>query len=286
MGNGFGVSRKKEKTASTSTITVFSGVITPGDYSIELPDSHAIGMSPNYKTIVPISYNSEKMRDVVWEPNTYGYLPPGMRQEGTTLDRGASVNVVMSDAFFRNSARGEVQIERLDFRGMAALSDPVGTSLMRSLGAMADGGDAQDWPLLMDTIGASLALRLMQVMGANVRISRLPTGRMSRVMDYINDHLDRVLTLDELSQVAGLSMFHFARQFKRETGESPHEYVLRTRVAKAVSLARIGATPLSIIALACGFSSQAHMTKAIKAKTGATPGQHQRDAGVKRWKQD
>lgn len=157
---------------------------------------------------------------------------------------------------------------------------------MHSLEAIASNGDAGDWPLLIDTISTSLALRIMQMLGAKLKINTLKTERMKRVTDYINDNLDKTLSLDELSQVACLSHFHFARQFKIETGKTPHEYVLRARVEKAVKLTRLGAAPLSMIALACGFSSQAHMTRAVKAMTGSTPGQHQRDAGLKTLRQE
>ena len=187
----------------------------------------------------------------------------------------------MSDAFFQNAARGEVNTERIDLRNLVGVHDPVGAHLMMSLGSIAKNDGSQEWPILVETIGTSLALRIMQMLGAKIRISNSRTDKMKRVRDYINDNLDKSLSLGDLSNAAGLSIFHFARQFKAETGQTPHEYVQKTRVQRAVHLLRRGELPLSMVALACGFSSQAHMTKAVKAATGITPGQHRSDAGLK-----
>lgn len=278
---GFEVSREEQATVSSDKITIVSGVIIPGEHSIELPGFHGIGISPNHPTIVPTSYDFSKTRDFAWGASTYGYLPPGMRQDVAVRSEAQAVNVLISDAFFQSAARGDVNTDVLDLRNLAGLDDPVGAGLMHSLGAIAAEGGTSEWPLLIDTITTSLALRVMQMMGAKLKISKLHTGRMSVVIDYINSNLDKALGLDELAQVANLSLFHFARQFKNETNQTPHEYVLSARVKRSVEMARRGDAPLSIIALACGFSSQAHMTKAVKAMTGSTPGQHRRDAGIK-----
>ena len=40
-------------------------------------------------------------------------------------------------------------------------------------------------------------------------------------------------SLDELAQVAGMSSFHFAREFKRTTGTAPHQYLMKFRVERA-----------------------------------------------------
>lgn len=91
------------------------------------------------------------------------------------------------------------------------------------------------------------------------------------VEDYVESNLDRPVTIDELAQVAGLSAFHFARMFRHETGISPHRFVTVRRIAHARKLLGETALPLSDVASACGFSSQAHFTTAFNRETGLTP---------------
>lgn len=92
-----------------------------------------------------------------------------------------------------------------------------------------------------------------------------------RVQDYVEAGLDRPLVLAELAGVAGLSAFHFARMFKQSTGETPHAYVLRRRVAHARALLARSRLPLAEVAAACGFSSQSHFTASFRKLTGVTP---------------
>lgn len=93
-----------------------------------------------------------------------------------------------------------------------------------------------------------------------------------RSVDYIEAHLDQPLTLDQLACEAGLSTFHFAKMFRLSFGMPPHRYVAERRVERARHLLKSGDGSLAQIALACGYASQSHFTKAFKAAAGTTPG--------------
>jgi AraC family transcriptional regulator len=59
--------------------------------------------------------------------------------------------------------------------------------------------------------------------------------------------------------------------FRLSAGESPHRFLLRRRVERAKCLLREGRSPLGEVALACGFSSQSHLTARFRELTGVTP---------------
>ncbi|HYG66486.1 MAG TPA: helix-turn-helix transcriptional regulator, partial [Anaeromyxobacteraceae bacterium] len=84
-----------------------------------------------------------------------------------------------------------------------------------------------------------------------------------------------VRALDELAEAAGLSRYHFARRFRDEAGEPPWAYVRRLRAERAHALLREGATPAEA-AHEAGFADQAHLTRALRARYGRTPGQIRR----------
>lgn len=92
-----------------------------------------------------------------------------------------------------------------------------------------------------------------------------------RVQEYIEEHLDKSITVSDLSAVLYRTQAHFSRAFKRTFGVSPHAYVLRRRIERASQLMLEGNTPLSEIALRCGFTDQAHFSKRFRLHTGATP---------------
>jgi AraC family transcriptional regulator len=102
----------------------------------------------------------------------------------------------------------------------------------------------------------------------------LDRRRLQRVLDYVESRLDRDISLAELSAVACLSKFHFARAFKAATGVSPHRHVSARRLERAKALLREGVRPLLAIALECRFSSQANFSRAFRQAVGMTPGQY------------
>ncbi|RCK41374.1 AraC family transcriptional regulator [Thalassospira xiamenensis] len=92
-----------------------------------------------------------------------------------------------------------------------------------------------------------------------------------RVFDFIEANLDQPLSLEQISAEAGLSPYHFARMFRQSVGEAPHKYVLRRRIEAAKRMLRDPALSVADIALATGFSSQAHLTTRFSSFTGLTP---------------
>lgn len=202
-----------------------------------------------------------------------------MKQRGFIHKQAESTAIFLSKDFFNTIARSALKSGTVDMRELVAMDDPVGANLIRSLGHAAQNGGNEEWPLLIDSIATSLAVRLIQKLGGTVLKQDPRSARMDRVHDYIHDNSHQRLGIYDLAEVAGLSVFHFSRSFKKTFGKTPQDYLMGVRVDNAMKLIRGGSAPLSIIAAACGFASQAHMTTVIKERTGLTPGQHRRDVG-------
>lgn len=100
----------------------------------------------------------------------------------------------------------------------------------------------------------------------------LSAHSLKRVKELIHTELSSPLSITDLAECAGLAPYHFARAFKRSTGESPHAFVLRCRIEHAKGALNHGAS-LAETALRCGFSSQSHFTARFRRLTGLTPGQ-------------
>jgi AraC family transcriptional regulator len=79
------------------------------------------------------------------------------------------------------------------------------------------------------------------------------------------------LSLGVLAEQVGLSSYHFARLFRRATGESPHQFVLRQRIARARQLLKDTEMPIAIVAVESGFAHQSHLTQVFKRYLGHTP---------------
>lgn len=96
--------------------------------------------------------------------------------------------------------------------------------------------------------------------------------RMHRVLEHIDQHLDRPLDLGTLAEVAHFSPFHFHRLFSAWMGETLGDYLRRRRVE--VAAMRLVAQPRVTVlqaALAVGFGSAEAFTRAFKARFGCSP---------------
>ena len=101
----------------------------------------------------------------------------------------------------------------------------------------------------------------------------LSPQKQGRVLRYIDENLERKISLVDLAAIAQLSQHHFARAFKQSLGSSPHQYLIQTRVLRAQQLLKNTDLEIDEIAIACGFSNQSHLHRHFKKLTGITPKQ-------------
>jgi len=98
-----------------------------------------------------------------------------------------------------------------------------------------------------------------------------PAAALRRAQNLMLEHWNQPLALEDLAREAGLSPFHFCRQFGRAYGLTPHRYQLVLRVARARALIAQGA-PVAEAALATGFADQSHLGRQFKSCFGYSPG--------------
>jgi AraC family transcriptional regulator len=100
----------------------------------------------------------------------------------------------------------------------------------------------------------------------------LAGGALPRVRAYIDSHLGDRISLAELAREAGVSRFHFARQFRLSTGESPMGYLRRVRIERSKSILQTRDTTIAEVAARLGFSDQSHFTRIFGRLVGVSPG--------------
>ena len=112
---------------------------------------------------------------------------------------------------------------------------------------------------------------LLKLPPASLAHGGLPAGTMRRVREYVDAHLSKSINLAMLAAVAGLSMHHFAREFKQSFGVTPHHYLTQKRVERAQEMLAQTDLSLSEIAYATGFSDQSHLARQFRHILGTTP---------------
>ncbi|GAP97982.1 helix-turn-helix domain-containing protein [Leptolyngbya sp. NIES-2104] len=131
--------------------------------------------------------------------------------------------------------------------------------------------------LYVDTIAQTFALHLLrnytssQPRSVPSTLHGLPQHKLQQATDYIQDALDRDLSLAELAAVVQMSPFHFAHLFKQSTGLAPHQFVIRCRVERAKELLLHSSLSIADIAVEVGFANQSHLTRHFRRIVGVTP---------------
>ena len=128
---------------------------------------------------------------------------------------------------------------------------------------------------LCQTVVAQLLRR------ANTKVpgwaEQLSPAVVKRVRDFVAANCSADLRIADLARVAGCSPFHFARSFKQTTGQSPYQYILAYRIARACELLVADHRLVAEIALECGFHDQPHLTRMFKKHLGITPGKYRQE---------
>lgn len=99
-------------------------------------------------------------------------------------------------------------------------------------------------------------------------------GMAERIITYINEHFAEDISTETLAERSGLSQYHFIRTFKKETGFTPHEYLINTRMATARYLLKTTELSVKDICFNTGFSCESVFCNAFKKHNHMTPAQY------------
>lgn len=215
---------------------------------------------------------------------TIEVLGAGRATQQVLLGTSEDASVLLGDEFFRRIAE-EAGVEGDSFEvidhleGHDATIERIILSLLVELETDGLGGE-----LYAQSLSIGLAVHLLRrhsSLGNGFwrRLGTEPTGRLPErtlrlISVHIDDNLHGEISLKEMAAVANVSTRHFLRLFKLSTGVSPHQFVIRRRVEKARILLAAGTLPLEMVALACGFSHQQHLSRHFKRVIGVNPGHY------------
>jgi AraC family transcriptional regulator len=133
---------------------------------------------------------------------------------------------------------------------------------------------------LADAIAAHLAT--CHGAGPTARTGGLAPHKISRVIEFIDEHLGEPILVDRIAATVHLSPFHFARMFRRAMGQSPHVFITQHRMERAKNLLSHSDIPLAELASFIGFQTQAHFTEVFHKYTGTTPRVFRRQCEIQR----
>jgi len=164
-----------------------------------------------------------------------------------------------------------------------AILDPLLEQLCIAIARALRDGTVEDG-LYTDTLAQMIAVHL-----ARYHCSRshplhmtttkpIPSWKIRRLVDFIEENLDRDLSLGAMAAEVAVSPLYLPRSFKAAVGQSPHQYVIGRRIERAKELLSSGDSPIVDVALAVGFSSQSHLSSWFLRLVGVSPAEYRRQS--------
>jgi AraC family transcriptional regulator len=203
-------------------------------------------------------------------------LPSGLAHQASLEGPSEYLTLYLDPSFIDRAAddahlNGRFAIQERYTRSDKVISS-IGMALLEELDSTGLSGR-----LYAESLANVLAVHLLRHYSNSSTLSLPPlTGGLSasklrQVTNFIAENYSNDLKLAELAQVAGMSSFHFAREFKKTTGTTPHQYLIKFRVERAKDLLAQQELPLIEVGLQAGFSHQSHFTRLFRKLTGTTP---------------
>ena len=209
-------------------------------------------------------------------------LPTGTRDRFTRWAPSSHLALAMAPYFLARALDETAHLADIELIPNWNLHDPHIASLMLALRSdLEDGSPAG--PLYGESLGVALAHYLIGRYSVRALRERehkggMPTARLNRVLDLMHQNFAKQTRLWELAELAGMSPHYFCDLFKKSTGFSPHQYLLRYRIERAKIFLRNPQFGISQVAKATGFVDQSHFTKVFRRILGVTPTQFRQNA--------
>src|SRR6201982_3715913 len=136
--------------------------------------------------------------------------------------------------------------------------------------------------LFLDSVEQAMAVALVKdhaVRHRPVQIYRggLGSARLRRIKELVHAKMEDDLSLAEMAQSVGLSTAHFGRMFRKSTGETPHQFVLRQKIESAKAMLRAPDARRLDVAVACGFKTQQHFAQVFRDVCRVSPTEYRQD---------
>lgn len=210
------------------------------------------------------------------QPNTVSYLPPNLpHHEVNETDIPRYIAIMIHPEFLQEQAKAynnnAIELEKWM---VFPSSNELLSAAKRFISECKNSKAGSE--ILLGALSIEIVhLLLRSMLGLKTtdcnHVSRI---EINRCVEFMRQNLSEKLTLASLACFSGMSVSHFTRIFRQETGLSPIDYLIEMRLEVASRLLLSGNIPLKQIANDCGFSSPAHFSSSFQKKFKVAPSEY------------
>lgn len=203
-------------------------------------------------------------------------IPAEQSLPKTQIDRQVPLLELFLDRRFIDRVVFEdIHLQKMEIIPHFKLRDPLIEAMGLSLKTELE-YESKVSQLYTESIATALSVHLLKKYGSETKEIKPYSGGLSQsklrtIVEYINDNLDRELSLIELAEKLRMSPYYFCNLFKRSMGVTPHQYIIKCRLKKAKYLLRYSQLSLIEICHEVGFPNQSYFTRIFRKHAQTTP---------------
>ncbi|MCI4670812.1 MAG: AraC family transcriptional regulator [Bacteroidia bacterium] len=124
---------------------------------------------------------------------------------------------------------------------------------------------------VLQILSESTESEVLNAAGMTLIIQNQDDDRINQVYNYVKEYYQSEISLDQISQVASMTVPAFCRYFKKYTKKTFTQFVNEFRVRQAIRLISLGSKSITEISFEVGFNNFSHFNKQFKRVTGVAP---------------
>ena len=249
---------------------------------MRVQDEHILAMMLQHGAI-EVGATRSTMQRVTFQAGAIGFLP---RHSERWVGSGNQERLLLgiSDAALSGAREGTRATAELGH--WCKMVDVRLAALVKAVNAERIAGFPSG-RLFLDSIEQAIAAALVDAFEGRNRPARqlrggLGPARLRKITELVYSKMEDELSLLEMAQAVDLSPAYFSRMFRKSTGETPHQFVLRNKIERAKEMLRVPETRILDVAVACGFKTQQHFARVFRYLCGTSP----REYRLEWWSRD
>lgn len=132
------------------------------------------------------------------------------------------------------------------------------------------------YEFMKESISTQIIVKLLRQLRSNLSVvlreqNYIEKNAVNRVIEFFMEHYNDEYSMQDVSQIANFSHYHFIRVFKAQTGKTPYEYLTDIKIEKAKIMLKDRTVTITEICYLCGFNNPNHFANVFKRKVGVTP---------------
>ncbi len=124
---------------------------------------------------------------------------------------------------------------------------------------------------ILHDLSTSNEYTVLNAEGFSISTEVSDNDRINKIFNYIKNHYQETISLEEISDLAGMTEPSFCRYFKKTTSKTFTQFVNEYRLVHASKLLAENNLPITEIAFECGFQNFSHFSRSFKKFTGVAP---------------